>query len=585
MDQIYIFIALALLLCFILYKEINRANKSNIGLRVLTSLLAVTALFFIASPIKFNRQVSNNRVNSAILLTEAYQKDSLTTWKGLSIFSTDEKIVSKNKNAKYIADLHQFLRSNPNFQSFHIFGYGLENHELEILKGKKIIFHPSPLADGISSLNWSKTVRSGEELLIQGNFINSQKREIKLLLQGLGTNLDSAVIGDKNSDFELRSIPKHLDKALYTLITLADGDTISKEDLPVFVKKNEPLRILILASSPDFEYKFLKKWLSEQEYNLATRITISTNKFNIEFINRPKTDLSRINSTLLDNFDVLIGDIQELSRLSNLESQAIQNQVNKGMGLIIKADDLQFGKSFYGKAFNLLEIKKAIPNTMNLSWNGEYAPKNNLKGSTFLSIMPQAGNQSLVKNESGDILINSKLFGKGRIILSLINDSYTWALGNQMKDYSSFWTYLLQKAGKEKEINVSYAFPKIPLINKELIIQSDSSRLKINEDKIALIQDPTLQFEYKGSWWPKNIGWQSIDNNKEWLYVFGESAWPGVRASEKISNTQKSFREEISNIKEEKISSLIYEDRINPFWFYILFLFCCLYLWLEVKLS
>jgi hypothetical protein len=154
-----------------------------------------------------------------------------------------------------------------------------------------------------------------------------------------------------------------------------------------------------------------------------------------------------------------------------------------------------------------------------------------------------------------------------------------------MKDYSSFWTYILQKAGKEKEMNVSYAFPKIPLINKELIIQSDSPRLKINEDKIALIQDPTLQFEYKGSWWPKNIGWQSIDNNEEWLYVFGESAWPGLGASEKLINTQKSLREEIRDNKEEKIGNLIYEDRINPFWFYILFLFCCLYLWLEVKLS
>jgi hypothetical protein len=585
MDQIYIFIALALLLCFILFKEIKRANKSNLNLRILASLLAVTALFFIASPIKFNRQTTKDQKNSVILLTEAYQKDSLAAWKGLSIFSTDKKIIEKNKNAIFIADLHHFLRSKPNIQSFHIFGYGLESHELEILKGKKLIFHPSTLADGIRSINWSKTIRSGEELLIQGNYVNTQKREIKLVLKGLGTNLDSVIIEDEKSDFELKHIPKHLDKALYSLITLANGDTISIEDLPVFVKKPEPLRILILASSPDFEYKFLKKWLSEQEYNLATRITISTNKFNTEFINSRKTSLSRINPTLLNNFDVLIGDIQELSRLSSSENQAIQNQVNKGMGLIIKADAIELGKNFYGKAFRLLESKKAIPNTMNLMWNGKNTTKNILKGSTFLSIMPQAGTQSLVKNEAGDILINSKLFGKGRIILSLINDSYTWALGNQMKDYSSFWTYILQKVGKEKEMAKSYTFPKIPLVNTEIVIQSDSSGLEINKDTVALLQDPTIQFEYRGSWWPRNIGWQSIDNDTEWLYIFGESAWMGVRASEKLSNTQKSLKEEIRNSEEEKIAHQSYEDRINPFWFYILFLFCCLYLWLEVKLS
>jgi hypothetical protein len=222
---------------------------------------------------------------------------------------------------------------------------------------------------------------------------------------------------------------------------------------------------------------------------------------------------------------------------------------------------------------------------MNLIWNGKNATKNILSGSTFLSIMPQAGTQSLVKNEAGDILINSKLFGKGRIILSLINDSYTWALGNQMKDYSSFWTYILQKVGKEKEMAKSYTFPKIPLVNTEIVIQSDSSGLEINKDTVALLQDPTIQFEYRGSWWPRNIGWQSIDNDTEWLYIFGESAWMGVRASEKLSDTQKSLKEEIRNSEEEKIAHQSYEDRINPFWFYILFLFCCLYLWLEVKLS
>jgi hypothetical protein len=199
--------------------------------------------------------------------------------------------------------------------------------------------------------------------------------------------------------------------------------------------------------------------------------------------------------------------------------------------------------------------------------------------------MPQSGTQSLVKNESGDILISSKLLGKGRIVLSLINDSYMWVLGNQLNDYSSFWTYILQKAGKKKESSVNYILPQIPILNQEWQLSSDSSRLNINDDQIAIIQDPVLQFEQRGSWWPKNTGWQPIDNEQEWIYVFDKSAWKGVRAAEKIKNTKKRWMREKKESIEEKFANSIYEDKVSAIWFYILFLLCCIYLWLEEKLS
>jgi hypothetical protein len=199
--------------------------------------------------------------------------------------------------------------------------------------------------------------------------------------------------------------------------------------------------------------------------------------------------------------------------------------------------------------------------------------------------MPQSGTQSLVKNELGDILISSKLLGRGKIVLSLINDTYTWVLGNQLNDYSSFWTYVLQKAGKKKEIAVNYSIPQIPIINKELQLSSDSLKLNINGDQLALIQDPVLQFEQRGSWWPEKTGWQSIDNEKEWIYVFDESAWKGVRAAEKIKNTKKRWMLEKKDSIKEKFANSIYEDQFSAIWFYILFLLCCTYLWLEEKLS
>jgi hypothetical protein len=348
MDKIYSIIFLALLLSFLIFKEIGRKNKSNLIFRLSASILAIVSLLFILYPINYDRKVSLSNSTIAILLTDGYSKDSLEKYKGASLFSTDIAITKKDKKVQYIHDITYFLTSKPDYQTLHIFGYGLELDELKSLKNKNLIFHPTALKNGVSSISWPEKIRSGEQLLVQGRYNNVTGPEVKLILQGLGTNLDSVTIRkDTWNNFELKYIPKHLDKAIYSLITLADKDTLSKEEVPVIVKERELIRILILASAPDFENKFLKNWLAQQGYSLSVRTSISTAKYNTEFLNSRKNDLNRINTTLLNDFDILIGDMSELSRLSNLENQAVQNQVNKGMGLIIKADASESGNGFY----------------------------------------------------------------------------------------------------------------------------------------------------------------------------------------------------------------------------------------------
>lgn len=592
--MIYSIITLALLLGFIVFKEIGRKNKSNLIFRIAASVLAILSLFFIALPIRYDRKVSTGNGNTAVLLTEGYHKDSLTAWKDVSLFSTDREITEKDKKVNYIPDIAYFLKSNPDYQTLHILGYGLESDELKSLKTKNLIFHPSALADGISSISWPGKIRSGEQLLVQGRYNNTTGTGVKLILQGLGTNLDSAIIGKETLGiFELSCIPKHLDKAVYSLIALADNDTISIEELPVLVKERESLRILILASSPDFENKFLKNWLSGQEYSVSVRTTISTNKYSTEFLNSRKNDLKRINTSLLNNFDILIGDMNELSRLSSTENQAVQNQVNNGMGLIIKADAAEPGNGFYRNVFTIRENRKVIPKTLKLNWEDHSATKTVLQGSNSIEILAQAGTQSLVKNESGDILTNSKLSGKGRILLTVINDSYTWMLGNNVEDYSSFWTYILEKAARKKEYSESFAINSLPVINKKTGIEFQRETgtipdIQINTERIAFMQHPVLSFQQTGSFWPAQTGWQSLQSENtdtNWFYVFDEKAWKGVKASEKLKNTKVSIERSEENITTEKGAIQVYEDTISPIWFYILFLLCCTYLWLEVKLS
>lgn len=594
MDNIYTIILLSLLLGFIIFKEIRRKNKLNLILRIAASVFAILALLFIALPISYNRTVSTDNSNIAILLTEGYHQDSLAKWKGASLFSTDIEVTEKDKKVQYIPDIDYFLASKPDYQTLHIMGYGLESNEIKSLKTKNLIFHPSALENGVNSISWSGKIRSGEQLLVQGQYNNTTGSEVKLILQGLGTNLDSVIIRKETwNNFELKCIPKHLDKAVYSLLAIADDDTLSREDLPVLVKERETLRVLILASSPDFENKFLKNWLSEQGYSVSVRTTISTAKYSTEFLNNRKNDLNRINTTLLNDFDILIGDMSELSRLSSTENQAVQNQVNNGMGLIIKADAAEPGNGFYRNAFILRENKKVIPKTIKLIWQGHSATKTDIQGGNSIEIIAQSGTQSLIKNENGDILLNSKLSGKGRILLTVINDSYTWILGNNINDYSSFWAYILEKAGRKKENVESFAIDNLPVINKKTGIEFQSETgtipgIQINKESITFKQHPVMSFLQTGLFWPSQPGWQSIQSESadtNWFYVFDKNAWKVVKASEKLKNTRIFIERSEEKITSENGALEVYEDSVPSIWFYILFLLCCTYLWLEVKLS
>jgi hypothetical protein len=594
MDKIYSIIFLALLLSFLIFKEIGRKNKSNLIFRLSASILAIVSLLFILFPLKYDRKVSLSNSTIAILLTDGYSKDSLEKYKGASLFSTDLAITKKDNKVQYIHNIAYFLTSKPDYQTLHIFGYGLESDELKSLKNKNLIFHPTALKNGVSSISWPEKIRSGEQLLVQGKYNNTSRPEVKLILQGLGTNLDSVTIRkDTWNNFELKCIPKHLDKAVYSLIALADKDTLSREKLPVIVKERESMRILILASAPDFENKFLKNWLAQQGYSLSVRTSISTAKYNTEFLNSRKNDLNRINTTLLNDFDILIGDMSELSRLSKLENQAVQNQVNQGMGLIIKADASESGNGFYRKAFPIRENKQAIPKTIKLTWEGHSALKAILQGSSSIEILAQAGTQSLVKSERGNILTNSKLFGQGKILMTVITDSYTWMLGNQEEDYSSLWSYILQKAARKKENTESLAVHFLPVINKDtgIEIQTETgniSRFQIKGKRIALKQHSLMSFQETGSFWAAESGWQSFqfeNTDSNWFYVFDEKAWTVVKASEKLKNTQNFIEQSAKKITTGNEAVQVYEDTIHPIWFYILFILCCTYLWLEVKLS
>lgn len=597
MENSYIIISALVLLGFLILKEIQRKNKANLILRITASCLAAIALIFIAIPITYQKKGELKEENTAILITDGFQKDSLDRFKGLPAFTTDPKIANKVKSLKLIPDLAGFLTTNQQFSKFHVLGYGLEDQELEVIKDKNLVFYPSSLPSGVQSVHWNMTIHSGEQLMVSGSYLNTADKPVKLILKGLGTNLDSVSISaGKSENFQLKTIPKHLDKAVYALIGIAAEDSILNEKVPVFVQAQDPLKILILSSSPDFENKFLKNWLFQNRYSIAVRSAISKNKFSTEFLNSTRINLDRITPSVLENFDVLISDPDELSALSRAENQAIQNQLNNGMGLIMIADSISKGQEFFKGFFETSALARADKKTISLHWDDYSTKKMALVSSGSFRILPKEGNQALVRDDKANIMVSSKLYGRGKILLSSINDTYTWILGNDLKSYSSYWSKLIGEVARMKELNSVWALKDpLPVLNEEtsIIIETGSDSIPVASsegDLLKFAQDPVLGFQWTAPFWPQKSGWNLLeignppDLSQSWFYVFNKNDWALVQAGEKIKNTTKVAGKAFSESYEQNITERYYQKTVPSIYFFILFILCCTYLWLEAKM-
>lgn len=593
MEKLITPILLALVLCFMCWKEVRRKNKARLVLRLSASIFAVIALYFIAVPPYIQLKMDAGKENTAVLLTEGFEKDSLASLKNIPLFSTERTITEKDRNVQFIPDLEHFTLTHPGFSKFHILGNGLDQHEMEIFKPGQLVFHPSNPA-GFRAVHWNGTIRSGDRLVVQGNFSNIYTKPVKLILNGLSTTLDSFNIpSNKTSTFELSSIPKLLDKAVYSIIALSGRDTISNEKIPVIIEERKPIRILIISSTPGFESKFLKNWLYAENYALAIRTSISKDKFRTEFLNTEKVSLNRISAGLLEKFDVLIGDMAELSRMSAGENAAVQSALSKGMGLLIQADGEITGTGFYRRLFNMRAAQGANPKNLVLYWPGDTVEKSSSPDSRPLHIMSDARSQALLTNARGQILVSSKQYGAGRIILSTLADTYTWMLGNNPGNYSSYWSFILGKAAKKTELKENWSIINgFPTINEETIVGLETNSDTIpsalsGSAPLRFTQDPAQSFLWTAGHWPAKVGWQSISKTESmpqsW-YVFDQNDWKSVRATQKITNTRKFISAADKNKKTSGQSQKLYTYTPPAIYFFALFILCCSYLWLEPKL-
>jgi hypothetical protein len=588
---------------FLIRKESIRVNKLQLPWRIVASVIAVAGLACLILPITIKiTDTSAMLSRQVILLTEGYHPDSIKKFlannkKEISLYTADPDLLKTAVAYKpsLVVDPAMLADSLKAYEPLHVFGYGLTTPELKKLDGRIVIFHPSSLPIGISSINWERKIKRGEPLLIQGSFNNTGSAYIKLLLNGLHTNLDSIIIpAGKQQPFQLSAVPKNTGRNIFSLIALSGNDTMETEKIPFEIDSVKPLKILILASSPDFENKYLKNWLFKNGYQIASRTTISRNKYRKDYLNNKEIPLYHITNSLLDKFDVLISDADELASISAQGLVAIRSGVEQGgLGLIIKADSFSAPGAFYARHFPLYHRKGNTIKQALFHWQASGKRLPALSDNNPALIKKQPGTQPLLYNETSGIYVSSTLYGSGKLLVTTLNNTYSWALAGYDSAYHSLWSSIIQKAApKSYQKQNWYTKPFLPRLNEpvEITLQSETlvlPKVSFLGTNIYFEQNNQLSEEWKGSYWPAETGWQAIQEqggSYYWLYIYNNTEWKTLYGFENYRQTKNyvNVNDPVRNKTEVNVKREVRKP-VSKMYFFLAALISCGYLWWEKK--
>ncbi|GAB2694356.1 hypothetical protein GCM10027037_17330 [Mucilaginibacter koreensis] len=565
-----------------------RPSKAHLLWRILSTITAVIAFGCLVLPVKYSTTLVKNEQHEAILLTDGFEKDSLKTLANLPLYTLDSNIHPSFKT-QYLPDVAALNELQPKITTLHVLGSGLSQEQLKQIAPLAITFRPSSLT-GMLAVNHTAQLHSGQRLRVQGQYSNTSGRPVKLMLKGSGTVLDSATLpANRSSAFNLNTIPKATGRNVYQLLAIQNEDTLQSLPLPVTVTQAQPLKVLLLSATPDFENKFLKNWLIQNGYAAAIRSSITKGKTSVEFVNMAQLPLDKLTPANLNKFDVVTADAASLKALLPAENAALYQEVTqKGLGLIIRADSSKAGSGWMQSGFSVSVPPSEKQLTTKLILTGDQFSASAVNINPVY-IHPASTVQTVVTDAQQRILAACKLAGNGKVLLTTLTQTFTWALSGNAKDYATVWTALFNKAARKKAaaeqwfLNSALPAENAPV---NITVQSGAAgTLQVNQAIVPSTQQALLPFEHTVTYWPQSSGWQKAIHNNSTFYWFAASkgTWQHLQNQQNTKATLLYAQYHRPYAPVTKKMQQIIRIEVPKFYFYVLLLLALTYLWAESR--
>jgi len=605
--------ACLLLALGLLLAAARRADRRRRPARLLAAALAPLALWLTAYP---PTRAVRAAGGVALVLTPGYSPDTLRALRqrlgpGTPTWAYG---VAAPAGARPLGSLLALAEQRPALRQVHLLGAGVAAAALPALGEVPVVAHVGRPFAGITAADWSRQLTLGQRFWVEGQVsAASVGGPTWLSLWADGAGRDSVRLPAGDGPFRLRYRPRAAGLACYELRWRrpAAGLPAAREPLPVEIGEAARPPVLLLAAAPGFELKFLKNSLAATGRTVAARTRLSRGLAATELLNQPAPapSLDRLSPALLARYAVVVADADALSTLPAAEAAALRDALSQGrLGLLVLADaatsrlTLLPGRAAFGVR---ARVGAAATEAQPLRWADAPAL---VKARLPAELRPAPDLRPLLSGPGGALLAASRRVGLGTVVVSVVPETFPWALGGQTLAYNSLWNTLLTAAqppppaGPSWQLRTAWprvgqplslrlagglAGPEQPTVRGPLS-GSGSPGVPNVPVRLALAQDPRLPEWRSAPYWPTAPGWHEVRGPGSVaarpFFVFDSAAWAGPEQADH----QRALAARAARLRPNAAARPDAPETVRqPWpagWFFGLFVLAAGFLWLEEKL-
>lgn len=468
--------------------------------------------------------------------------------------------------------------------SIFILGHGPEGYDTWQLEDRSISFLGGDPPSGLVGLTHPMALYLGDELLVGAKILHPKQGHWVLLRDSGGNPLDSiALVDGPQQLLRLGTIPKSKGLFEYSLEERdSKGNLMAREPIPVEIKQSHPLSILMLNRFPTFEGKYLKNFLAHRGHALLVRSQLTRGKYRFEYLNREATPIHGLSKENLEGFDLIIMDAPSYLGMGSSSKALVETALRENAtGLLILPDTQLFNSPSGRSPFAFVRD----PNT-------EISMEDSPKG---LEKYPFAHRQRFPLQEvtmDGIPLASYMPMEKGRMATTLLKDSYGLLLRGETELYSKLWTAIVEAAVGPREVEVQWqGITPLPRLDApfefQLKVRDPNPAVVTAEGaQIPLLQDFHIPSLWTGTQYPKKVGWNRLELQGDSLstfayYVFGEDQRRPMGQMGLLNANGAKYGSDFGPPGNPRVGKRL---PLSPYWFFIPFLLCMGWLWLEPKL-
>jgi len=560
-------------------------SRPRLLLHSLCILLAFLSLYYLFYPLPWRSKEAGAQ---ALLLSDGYQATQVpAAFQSLPQFTLSQALARQYPQVRYYPDIATLQAAQAHISTYTLFGHGLPPQLLATADSSFVLdtrFLQAP--QGLVALAWPAVQKLQSPTLL--SLQSKRNKPTKATLLQANGQADTLLLpsGDTTLHIALATLPL---SGRGQASLLYEGDSLP---IPLQREDSPKIRTLLWESSPNTELRFLKNWLQEVGYPGAIRTGISRfqtqqERFNIS----QRLALDMLSEELLDSFDMMIADEAALLALSPTEQRLLLKQIReKGLGLLILVNT----------AFQVPTWPAGVlPTLRNWADNTErkVVPKSSFQ------VLPQdipleaapvslgVLRYPLWTDAQGQLLSAWQHYGRGRIGLQSLQNTFQYRLRGQEEAYQRFWAQLLEALSPPAARTWQAHFPLVPRSKQAFDIEVHAAykpdylllkaEIQAHYDTIYLESKKGL-FEWQGSYRTQEAGWHeaalSEDSTRYYFYVFEENAWAAQQAQRDFISTKNYAMQQPST------TTAALPQRLSPIYAFIIFILSMAVLWIEPKL-